>query len=82
MNFSKLFERKKNEKNHARTYLLFSRIFHFLHKKLKFKEFNDKKNQYKEGDCQKTGAWKVCRFKGGLTRKRGVDTPMHTMCKC
>ena len=45
------------------------------------------KNQYREGDCLKSGgAWTVCRFKGeGLARKRGwcfwggVDTPMHTM---
>ena len=33
------------------------------------------------------GAWAVCRFRGGLSKKegggvfegRGVDTPMHTM---
>ena len=46
------------------------------------------KNQYREGNCLKKGAWIDCRFKvggGGLARKRGfvflrgVDTPMHTM---
>ena len=44
------------------------------------------KNQYREGDCLKRGAWTVCQFKGGLGKKEGVvllrggvDTPMHTM---
>ena len=46
------------------------------------------KNQYR-GGLPKRGAWKVCRFKGGLARKRGgvfegrggggVDTPIHNM---
>ena len=37
------------------------------------------------GGLPKRGAWTVCRFKGGLARKRGVvflrgvDTPMNTM---
>ena len=39
------------------------------------------KNQYRAGDCLKTG---VCKFKGGLGKKEGgvfegVDTPMYTM---
>ena len=29
-----------------------------------------KKKQYRGGDCLKRGAWTVCRFKGGLKRKR------------
>ena len=29
------------------------------------------KNQHRGGDCLKSGAWTACRFKGGLTRKRG-----------
>ena len=41
------------------------------------------KNQYREEDCLKRGAWTVFRFKGVLARKRGVvrgvDTLMHTM---
>ena len=39
------------------------------------------------GDCLKKGAWTVCRFQGGLARKRGVfvrgrvvDTPVYTDC--
>ena len=31
------------------------------------------------GDCLKMGAWAVFRFKEGLGKKEGVDTPMHTM---
>ena len=31
-----------------------------------------KKNQYRGGNCLKRGgAWTVCRFKGGMVRKRG-----------
>ena len=30
------------------------------------------KNQYREGDCLKRGAWTVCQFKGGLGKKEGV----------
>ena len=45
------------------------------------------KNQYREGDCLKRGAWTVCWFKGVLARKSGWcfwgggggDNPMHTM---
>ena len=42
------------------------------------------KNQYIGGDYLKKGTWSVCRFKGGLARKRvgflrGVDTLMHTV---
>ena len=49
------------------------------------------KNQYRGGGLPKKGgwvgggAWIVCRFKGGLARKRGVvflrgvDILMHTM---
>ena len=47
------------------------------------------KNQYREEDCLKRGAWTVWQFKGGgggLARKRGgrffiegADTTMHTM---
>ena len=43
------------------------------------------KNQCIEGDCLKRGAWTVCRFKRGLSKKKeavflgGGDTPMHTM---
>ena len=47
------------------------------------------KNQYRGGEiAQKRGAWAVCRFKGGLGKKKGGvvflrggggDTPMHTM---
>ena len=43
------------------------------------------KNQCIEGDCLKWGAWTVCRFKRGLSKKEeavflgGRDTPMHTM---
>ena len=45
------------------------------------------KIQYRGGNCLKRGAWKVCRFKGGLGKKVGgcvfkggtVDTPVHTM---
>ena len=29
------------------------------------------KNRYRRDDCLKSGAWKVCRFKGGLGKKRG-----------
>ena len=29
------------------------------------------KNQYRGGNCLKRRAWTVCRFKGGLARKRG-----------
>ena len=28
------------------------------------------KNQYIEGNCQKMGAWIVCRFKAGSAKKR------------
>ena len=38
--------------------------------------------QYRGGNYLKRGAWTICRFKGGLARKKGagiVDTPMHTM---
>ena len=28
-------------------------------------------NQYIEGDCLKSGAWTVCRFKRGLGKKEG-----------
>ena len=38
------------------------------------------------GNCLKRGAWTVCRFKRGLSKKKGmvfvsegVDTPMHTI---
>ena len=47
------------------------------------------KNQYIGEITWKEGAWTVCKFKGGLTKKSGcsflgerrggVDTPMHTM---
>ena len=37
------------------------------------------KNQYRGGGLPKRGAWTVCRFKGGLSKKEGVDTPMHTI---
>ena len=30
------------------------------------------KNQYTGGNCLENGAWTVCRFKGGLAKKRGV----------
>ena len=29
------------------------------------------RNQYREGECLKRGAWIVCRFKGGLGKKEG-----------
>ena len=37
------------------------------------------KNQYRGGDCLKTGVGQLADLSGGLARKRGVDTPMHTM---
>ena len=44
------------------------------------------KKQYIGGNCLKRRAWTVCKFKGGLLKKRGVmflkggvDTPIHTM---
>ena len=30
------------------------------------------KNRYRGEDCLNTGAWTVCRFKGGLGKKKGV----------
>ena len=35
------------------------------------------KNQYREGECLKRGAWSVSSFKRVLGKKEGVDTPMH-----
>ena len=48
------------------------------------------KNQYIEGNCQKMGAWIVCRFKAGSAKKKKkngvvfykeglINIPMHTM---
>ena len=44
------------------------------------------KKQYRWGNCLKSGAWTVCKFKeGGLSKNKGVvflrgfDTLMHTM---
>ena len=37
------------------------------------------KNQYRGGVCLKRGLGQFADLKGDLTRKRGVDTPIHTM---
>ena len=38
------------------------------------------KNQYRGGTAAKrVGTWTVCKFRGGLGKKEGVDTPMHTI---
>ena len=45
-----------------------------IHLKIRFfKGRVHKKPIYSRGDCLKTGAWTVCRFKGkGLDKKEGV----------
>ena len=44
-----------------------------------FRGGGSQRNQYTRGDCLKSGAWAVSRFKSGLAEKRGFDTAMHTM---
>ena len=42
-----------------------------VHRKIQFlRGFHEK--PISRGDCLKGGAWTVCKFKGGLARKRGV----------
>ena len=49
-----------------------------IHRKIWVLEWGVTKSQYKWEDCLKGGPGQLD-LSGGLARKRGVDTPMHTM---
>ena len=53
-----------------------------IHWKIWLSEGRFHKKPIKRRDCVKRGAWTVCRFKGGLSRKRGwwLLIPQRILC--